>query len=330
MITIIILIFILKLPAPVKAGLSIREQVQQLDPLGTAVFLPGIVCLLLALQWGGSTYAWSNGRIIALLTLSGTLFIAFIAIQFWKKDNATVPPRILKQRSVAAGFCYTICLGSCFMIVVYYLPIWFQAIKGASAVHSGIMNLPLLLSLVIGSISSGILVSKVGYYVPFMFASCLLMSIGAGLLTTLTTTTNHPKWIGFQVVIGFGIGIGMQQASIGAQTVLDKKDVPTGVSIMFFAQSFGGAIFISVAQNVLNNGLIGELSDIPGFNPSTVVNNGATDLRGAIGPKYISLVVKAYNHALTDVFYIGVGLACTMIVGASFMQWRSVKGKKLH
>jgi MFS family permease len=329
-ITIIILVFILKLPPPAKAGLSIRQQVQQLDPLGTIVFLPGIVCLLLALQWGGSTYAWSNGRIIALLILAGILLIAFIAIQFWKKDNATIPPRILNQRSVAAGFFFTICLGSCFMIVVYYLPIWFQAIKGASAVHSGIMNLPLLLSLVTGSILSGILVSKVGYYVPFMFASCLLVSIGSGLLTTLTTTTAHPKWIGFQVVIGFGIGIGMQQASIGAQTVLEKKDVPTGVSIMIFAQSFGGAIFISVAQNVLNNRLIAELSDVPGFNPNAVVDTGATDLRGVIGPKYIGLVVKAYNHALTDAFYIGVGLACTMILGAAFMQWRSVKGKKLH
>ena len=326
----IILVFILKLPPPAKAGLSITQQIQQLDPLGTMVFLPGIVCLLLALQWGGSTYAWSNGRIIALLVLAGILLMAFIAIQFWKKDNATIPPRILKQRTVAAGFCYTICLGSCFMIVVYYLPIWFQAIKGASAVHSGIMNLPLLLSLVVGSIASGILVSKIGYYVPFMYASCLLMSIGAGLLTTFTTTTAHPKWIGTQVVIGVGIGFGMQQASIGAQTVLEKKDVPTGVSLMFFAQSFGGAVFISVAQNVLSNRLIAKLSGVPGFNPTAVVDTGATDLRGVIGPKYIGLVVQAYNLALTDVFYISVGLACAMVAGAAFMQWRSVKGKELH
>ncbi|MCJ1423860.1 hypothetical protein MMC29_001745 [Sticta canariensis] len=57
------------------AHLSIREKVARLDIYGTFIFVPCIVCLLLALQWGGQQYAWSDGRIIALLTLFGVLLI---------------------------------------------------------------------------------------------------------------------------------------------------------------------------------------------------------------------------------------------------------------
>lgn len=103
-----------------------KAQLEQFDLYGTLIFLPMIVCLLLALQWGGSKYPWSNGRIIALFVVFGVLLIAFSAIQVWKKDHATVPPRLLKQRTVAGACWYILTMGAAFFIFVYYIPIWFQ------------------------------------------------------------------------------------------------------------------------------------------------------------------------------------------------------------
>ena len=219
--------------------------INQFDPFGLVVFLPMVVCLLLALQWGGSRYPWHDGRIIALLVIFGILVIVFIGIQFWKKDNATVPPRIMKQRSVASGAWFSMCVGSSFFVLVYYLPIWFQAIKGVSAVRSGIMNstfhdLALLKRftdrLYFSSYDSipcsclyisGVSITALGYYTPFVLAAPVLMSIGAGLLTTFKTTTPHEKWIGYQVIFGLGMGMGMQQTMIMVQTVLPKEDIAT-------------------------------------------------------------------------------------------------------
>ncbi|KAI9730555.1 MAG: hypothetical protein M1834_005796 [Cirrosporium novae-zelandiae] len=324
----IVIIFILQLPSHENRNLSFREQLVRFDLLGTFFFLPSMVCLILALQWGGSTYEWSNGRIIALLVLFGVLILAFIAVQVWKQDNATVPPRIIKQRSIAFGVTYAFCAGSAMMLIVYYLPIWFQAIKGATAVKSGIMSIPLVLSLVIGSILAGFLVTKIGYYVPFMYIGSVLMSIGAGLLTTFTINTGHPKWIGYQVVFGFGIGLAMQQASVAAQTVLSKKDVSVGASMMFFAQSLGGALFVSVGENVFTNHLIAGLKNIPNIDPDVVVNAGATSLKDVISAKYLDLVLSAYNHALSQAFKVALGAACASIVGALGMEWKSVRGRK--
>lgn len=103
-ITVITMIFFFHAPErKAIAKISWKERAEQLDLIGTFFFMPGVVCLLLALQWGGSKYAWANGRIIALFVIAGLLLIAFVAVQFWKKDNATVPPRIIKKRSIWSG-----------------------------------------------------------------------------------------------------------------------------------------------------------------------------------------------------------------------------------
>ena len=85
----------------------------RLDWLGFTALLPGIVCLLLAMQWGGTRYAWSSARIVVLLTLSVLLVGSFIVIQWIKKEEALLPLRILRQRSIAAGavYCFAIVAG---------------------------------------------------------------------------------------------------------------------------------------------------------------------------------------------------------------------------
>ena len=300
----------------------------QLDPIGTAFFLPGVICLLLALQWGGSTYAWNNGRIIALLVIFGVCLCAFVTVQVWLGDMVTVPPRIIKQRSIAAAVWFSLCVGGLMLAVVYFLPIWFQVIKDATPVHSGIMNLPTLLSLVIASMLSGIFVKKVGYYTPPLIACSVIMPIGLGLFTTFTPETGHAKWIGYQVIFGLGLGLGMQQASMAAQTVLPNKDVPTGVSLNFFAQQVGGTVFVSVAENVLVNKLVSGLADIPNFDPGVVVNTGATEIKSVVPPQFLGIVKAVYNHALTEVFVVALVLSCLTIFGALAIEWRNIKAQK--
>lgn len=323
-----ILVFILKSSSPRNANLPIRQQIAQLDPFGLACFLPSIVCLLLALQWGGSTYAWSDGRIIALLVLFAFLITVFIAIQILKPDTATVPPRVFKQRSIAAGFWYSICTGGSMIVLVYFLPLWFQAIQGVSAVDSGIRNIPMVLSLVTASIAAGITVSKLGYYTPFMILGTVMMSIGSGLITTFQTNSGPGVWIGYQVLFGLGLGVGMQQSNIAAQTVLAPRDVPTGVSVMLLGQTLGGAVFVSVAQSVFTNLLVDGLAGVPGLDSAVVVKTGATLLREVVAPQNLSIVVSAYNAALTKAYAVALGLACASVIGSSAMEWRSVKGRQ--
>jgi energy-converting hydrogenase Eha subunit E len=189
------------------------------------------------------------------------------------------------------------------------------------------MTIPFVLALVIGSIFAGGCTQRFGYYVPFMFASAVIVPISTGLFTTFHTDTGHAKWIGYQVLVGFGIGLSMQQPSMAAQTVLPKIDVPTGVSLIFFGQQLGGTVFVSVGQNILSSRLISGLAEakIPGLDPGIAVNAGATNIRNVVQPEYLGAVLQAYNHALTTVYHVAVGTSCVLIVGAAFMEWKSIK-----
>ena len=323
-----ILFIILHLPPPKKGGLPIWQQFVQLDPIGTALFMPGVVCLLLALEWGGSVYPWSNGRIIALLLLFILLIAGFIVVQIWRQETATIPPRIVMNRSVAAGMWSQFSTGASMMTMIYYIPIWFQAIKDVSAVKSGIDSIPLILGLVIASMSAGITVSRIGYYAPFMIASSVIMSIGAGLITTFTPDAGHPKWIGYQALYGLGLGLGMQQANLAAQAVLKRRDIPTGVSLIMFCQQLGGAVFVSVGENVFTNKLVQGLSAIPGFDPASVVSVGATELRQYVPAASLAQVVAAYNGALVTTYRVSLAMACLTIIGSATVEWKNIKPKK--
>lgn len=300
-----------------------------LDPLGNFFFLPSLVCLLLALQWGGTTYAWSDGKVIALLVLFAVLFIAFILVQIFKQSTAMVPAHIIKNRSILAAMWYTFCLASGMMLMVYYIPVWFQAIKGVSAVKSGIDTIPLVLSLVLGTIISGQITGRIGYYTPFAYASVVVMSIGAGMISTWTVSTGHSMWIGYQVLYGFGLGIGMQQGNMAAQTVLNRKDVPMGISLVMLTQMLGGAIFISVGQNILDKNLVEGITKlVPGIDPRMIVNTGATALRNLVSPDKLPEILVVYNYAIRQTFLIAVGMSVAAAVGAFALEWKSVKGPK--
>ncbi|KAI8958638.1 major facilitator superfamily protein [Daldinia sp. FL1419] len=301
------------------------EKIKQLDPIGNLIFFPGIVCLILALQWGGSVYPWNDARVIVLLVLCGVLCLVFVGVQAWKKEGASIPPRIIKQRSIAAAVWYGFFNGSGMMVLMYYLPIWFQAVKGTDAIGSGIMMIPLVLSTVLGSILSGILVSKLGYYAPFFLISSVIMPIGAGLLTTFTPSISEGRWIGYQILFGVGLGVGMQQPMNVVQTVLERSDVSTGTAIVTFSRFLGSAIFLPVAENVFLNSFISKLSNVPSISPSSVTGGGATELRNMVSGDDLDTLLSDYNAAIVDVFYMVIATCSITIFGSIFVEWRSLK-----
>ncbi|RSL61000.1 hypothetical protein CEP54_006415 [Fusarium duplospermum] len=304
-------------PGSSKEKVSWRQQIGHFDLPGTACFLPAIISLLLALQWGGSRYPWSNGRIIGLLVLFGLLIILFVVIQFWKQDKATVPPRILADRTVWSCAAFAICLGASFFLLIYYIPIWFQAVKDASAVSRHV------------SVVTGGAVSAIGYYTPLIHTSSILMGIGAGLLTTFRVNTKSPAWIGYQALYGIGAGLGMQLPLVAVQTSLPEQDIPVGTATLMFSQTLGGSIFVQVAQNVFTNQLSKEIQGA-GVDAAIVLGVGATELRDSVPAVHLPEVLGAYSKALTNTWYVSVAMAVLSLIPALFIPWKSVKDKKVE
>ncbi|KAF8209953.1 hypothetical protein K438DRAFT_1904094 [Mycena galopus ATCC 62051] len=274
-----------------------------------------VVCLLLALQWGGSRYPWSKGRIIALLILFGSLMVAFVAIQAWKGDDATVPPRVFNQPGIRAAAWFAFSSEA--------------PIKGASAIQSGIDNLPLVLSVVLASLAAGALITAIGYYTPFMILASVLTSVGAGVLSTLSVNTGTGRWIGYQIIYGMGVGAGIQQSLMVAQAVLKRTASDFGPAL--HCTGVGGSVFVSAGQNVFRGRLLaGLIRRVPEIDPSIVLNSGATSLHSAVDPALLPEVLTVYNDALVAAIYVCLAVAALSVVGSLATEWRNVRAPKVE
>ncbi|KAF4238007.1 hypothetical protein CNMCM8980_002239 [Aspergillus fumigatiaffinis] len=308
---------------------SLADQLKQMDLPGTLFLLSAIVCLLLALQWGGTMYAWRNGVIIALLVLATAFFVTFGMIQYYSGDLATVPGRILSNRNIWGSSIFGSCVVASFFTMLYYIPIWLQAVKDASPTRSGVMNLPMVLSYVAFSLGSGALTSVIGYYVPFAYLATIFMAIGSGLLSTLKPDSGSAQWIGYQFLFGAGVGCGLQTAFAAPQCVLPLEDIPIGTAIIIFTENLASAVMVSVAQSVFINQLRTHLAKyVPEADSDVILHAGATEIKDLVPADLYNAVIFAYNKALCQTFYAGVALSCCAVLGVLALKWVNLKRKE--
>ncbi len=321
---------------PIRApGQSWFQVLARFDPLGIAILVPSIISLLLALQWGGVTYSWGDPKIIGLLLCFGGTILVWGFVQWWMGDNATISFALIRNRTVIAATLYTVFGAAAFMIVVYYVPTWLQAIKGDNAVQSGIHQLPTILSLTAAGLSAGGGVVLLGYTNPFLYLGSICMAIGGGLLYSLTPSSGIGEWVGYQIIFGIGIGASLEQTNIAIQAVLPEKLVPSGTSLTVFARSFAGSLSIAVAQNTFLQSLRTNLPKVaPGLDIEALSGSGATDLltkvrKAARGDEeVVEKALLVYNNAVTRTFLVALVLGALTIVPALFVEWKSVKKQK--
>lgn len=329
--TLVALLVFFRVESPKRDKSSFFTTVKQFDPVGVLLFMPSIVCLLLALEWGGSTSSWSEPKVIGLLVAFAALFILFVTNEALTPATAMTPTRVVLNRSIAGSMVFMFLLSGGLMSIIYYLTLWFQAVKSTTAMQAGINTIPIVLTLVIIGILAAALTETIHYYNPSLLLSPLFCATGAGLLSILRPGSSSAAWIGYQVLYGIGIGIGFQTANLPAQHVLPRKDVPLGLALMFFMQQLGGSVFLAASQNIFSSRLVSRLSSIdPDIDAQAIVNNGATRLRDLIPPTdgKLERAIEAYSHSLTRIFVVSAALSATMLLGAVAVRWEKIPTKE--
>lgn len=211
-----------------------------MDLIGTFIIMAAAICYLLALQWGGVTKEWSSGSVVATLVVFIILVIGFVVAEWWQGDRAVLVGRLLRNRTILIGSIYAFFLGGAFFTLLYYIPIYFQAIRDVKAGESGVRNLALILATSIFTILSGGLITMSGHFVPFLIGGGVLTTIGAGLIFTLGLTSPPSMWIGYQILAGIGVGLGIQVPIIAAQASVEPIDISsiTAMILCKFPRSY--------------------------------------------------------------------------------------------
>ncbi|KAM5444078.1 hypothetical protein MferCBS31731_000595 [Microsporum ferrugineum] len=306
----IILFFFTAPPAsrPVKAPL--REKLLQMDLAGTFTIMAAVVSFLLAMQWGGTTKKWSDSTVIGTLVVFGLLVIVFIANEWWMGDRALLPPRLFKTWNISISSIYIFFFAGPFFVLIYYLPIYFQAIKHTSASDSGIRNLPFVLAVSIFSTISGGLIATFGHFSYLMVFGSVVLTIGSGLVYTFGIDTPAGTWIGYQILAGIGGGVALQIPVIVSQALANPEDLSSATAMILFIQTMGAAIWVSAAQTAFVNKILNRLPQVaPKVNPALVIKTGASELHKVFSGKDLEGVLVAYGDGLKVTFIVCIALA---------------------
>jgi Na+/melibiose symporter-like transporter len=186
------------------------ERFKDLDYIGPLIFIPANVLLLLALQFGGSKFQWNAAVVITLLVFAMILFVLWVYSQYRLGDKATIPLRVMRQRTVVFTSIFGFFAFGAMSILCTYIPYFLQAIDDSSALESGIQSLPFLVSATLFAVVGGVLITFIGYYAPIMILGTVLFTIASGLFTTIGVHTPFRTIVGIQLLAGAGIGMNLQ------------------------------------------------------------------------------------------------------------------------
>ncbi|TDZ21363.1 Efflux pump mlcE [Colletotrichum orbiculare MAFF 240422] len=311
-----------------KEFLRDREILQKFDLVGSAILVGTVTQLLLALHYGGGEYAWNSATVIGLFCGFCATTAFFLVWEQHAGDNALMPLGMFKNRVFACGSLMNLCLYGFTYITMYFIPIYFQSILGDSPMESGIHMLPSIISAIVFTLLSGVMVSKLGYCLPWAVFASMLTTISCGLMSTWTVTTSTGKWIGYQILLGTGRGLGMQMGLVAIQSILPPAQIAMAMTILVFVQGLGAAVLISVGNTVFDSTVVKEIRfNAPNVDAIAVIRAGATVYRTIVPPADLGKVVEAWNVGVQQTMYIATGLSVGMFLFAWGLGMNDVRKK---
>jgi EmrB/QacA subfamily drug resistance transporter len=341
-------IFYINLPLGFAAMIAVNQilrrhrfptRQRKIDWLGAGCLVPAVVCLLLAVTWGGDEYAWGSGVVLGLFGAAAALAAAFLVVET-RADEPILPLRMFKQGTFALAAVIALIFGVGMFSGIVYVPLFFQMVRGYSPTESGLLMIPMMAGMVLTSVSSGFVISKIGRYKWFLVAGSLVITGGLALFTQLHVDT--PLWLSslYLLVLGIGMGMFMQPLVLAMQNIVKVEDLGAGTSTNNFSRSLGGAIGTAVLGAVMTSKLNDELTaDLPGavaqLSPEQAAAFDQTDLSAVMEsptvvahlPEPVRIVVRqAFTDGLDLVFLVAAAIAAVTIVLALFMPNLELRG----
>ncbi|KAL8862798.1 MAG: hypothetical protein Q9178_000740 [Gyalolechia marmorata] len=306
---------------PLLAGLK------AIDWLGSITIVCGTIMFLLGLEYGGISHPWTSATVLCLL-IFGLVVIFLFFLNEWKLAIYPVMPlRLFKYRSNIASLLVCFCHGTTFIAGAYFLPLYFQAVLGASPILSGVYTFPFVLSLSFVSAAVGVFIKKTGQYLPPIWFGMIFMTLGFGLYIDLPDSPSWSRIIIYQIIAGIGVGPNFQAPLIALQTLVKAKDIATATATFGFTRNIATSISVVIGGVIFQNGMARRQDMLAaGLPPETaaVLGGGsagsATELVKGLPPQQKRVADRVYTESLRMmwVYYVVVavvGLGCSFAIG---------------
>lgn len=298
--------------------LSWSARFRRIDISGNAIFVAAIVSALIALTWGGTIYSWSTYHIIVPLALGFVGVLLFVAFEWTPRlcPEPSFPREIVSNRTSAAALILTFIHAIVAYWVYYFLPIYFQAVKGFSPLRSGINTLPNVAGGLVFAVLGGVLLSKFGRYKPIHLAGFATTTASFGLLSMLDTNSSNAAWVCIQLLNAIGSGALGGVLLPAVQAPLDESYVATATGIWSFSRYFGCVWGVTIPSAVFNNECRRLASRISNAEIASDLSGGSAyqHATGAFlssikDPALRAEVVGVFTRSMRTVWLVGIAFA---------------------
>ncbi|KAJ3365321.1 hypothetical protein HDU91_002251, partial [Kappamyces sp. JEL0680] len=309
-VTVFVVVCFLSFPAP--EG-SFKEKLSKIDYLGTALIVAASTCLLLPLQNGGLAWDWLSAQVIACFAGAVVLLALFVVVQTRVARHPIIPAALFETRSVCLLLLVAFLIGFCIFSVVFFVPSYFQLIRGESAITSGLKCIPLVFGAAFFSIVSGRVISASGRFRPWLLIGPLFLVAGESLLSTLDGSSKKSMEIIYLMVAGTGVGCLLQTRVLGIQASVSKHNIAIATSTSNFCLNLGGMLGIAVSGAILANQLNHNLG-------SEQANQVLTNPSGTLRLPNSEAVIQGVADALGKTYYASIPLAALIFLLSLFIQ----------
>ena len=296
----------------------------QIDYLGIATLSTALVSLLLAVSFGGNTWAWGSTEVIGLFALSLVSTIAFVIIER-RAVEPVLPLRLLANPTV--GFSLVAAFGVAIVMFgsIIYIPVYAQGVIGVNATNSGLILVPLMLGFIGCGILTGLLITRTGHYKPFMLAGIVVMAAGVFLLTRLDHTATSGQLTLAMVVVGIGLGMAMQQYTLVVQNAVRRSEMGVATASTQFFRNVGSTVGIAIYGAVMASGLGRAIgSHLPSGMPSGAGDMDASAVLdpsalASLPPEVADAVRWGLAEKLGDAFALGLPVLAVVFVATALI-----------
>lgn len=282
-----------------------KQERHRFDWLGAVLISISAVAIILALTWGGNTYSWSSNQIISLFVV-GILSVVGLIFRERKAKEPIIPLNLFKNSIFNVSSLLSAIVGLIMLGTIIFLPIYLQMVRGYSPTVSGLYMLPFVVGMLVASISSGLMISRIGKYKMFPIIGTVMVALGIWLFSHVSPTTSELAMSLWMVVTGLGMGLFMQVMTLAVQNSIDTRQMGTATSLVIFFRSFGSSIGTAIFGTILISRLTFHLGE---FLPASAVAkvkstflNGMTGGSVKVPHSLFEPIVKSFSLAFHDVF----------------------------
>lgn len=297
------------------------------DYIGALLLAGGLACIVLVTSLGGTTWSWSATQVPLVGGIGLMLIGAFV---WWERraKEPILPPALLREPVFAVAGSLSLIVGFALFGAVTFLPLYFQTVDAATPTQAGLRLVPLMVGVLITSITSGQLISRIGRYRIFPIGGTALMAVGLLLLSRLDVNTSTATQAFYLLVLGLGLGGVMQVLVLAVQNAVDYPVLGSATSGVTMMRGIGGSIGTAVFGSIFSARLASYLQHTLKGPLAEEARKGVRltgDQVAKLPPQARGLYEHGYVHALQPVFLMAAGVAALGFVLSLLLQERELR-----